>query len=147
IGAPKDVNVLRYYAYGAYGNTCLLGLGPREKWTTEAAREAGGALYYAQRAARFSKLSVQGDSVFPAEGGGAIDGYLQAFAEGYLMADYRYEDMKAPNPTDFNPKGIEIVGFNGAAEKKAIARGVALAEAVNLARNLGDRPANFLTPT
>lgn len=74
----------------------------------------------------------------------------QAIAEGSLLGNYRFTRHKAPDKDASEIESVAIVEHNaGAVEgmRKAAAKGVAMAEATNLTRDLANEPSNHLTPT
>ncbi len=146
-GKSREANLLRYYAFGDFENTILLGLGSKKDLNDEEFRRAGGALFQLQKRERLSKLSVKGDALFSGMAEPQSNAYLAALAEGYWLSSYEYKDLKKVEPEAFHPIGMEISGLKGASAKKALERGNALAQAINFTRSLGDRPGNYLTPT
>ena len=74
---------------------------------------------------------------------------LRALAEGLVLGDYRYAEYltgsRRPKPS---ARGLLVVPHRPtAAEKKALEEAVAVAESVNLARDLVNAPPNDLTST
>ncbi len=80
-----------------------------------------------------------------------------ALVEGTVLADYRFERHKsaAPDAADAAPKHLRaliVTRARGAAScarrlERAVSEAAVVAEAVNAARDLQNRPANDLTPT
>ena len=74
----------------------------------------------------------------------AKDDYIsQAAAEGLVLGSYQFNEFKTTGEEPFNIKSAIILGGN----KKAITKGVIIAEGVCLARNLENRPGNVSTPS
>ena len=74
----------------------------------------------------------------------AKDDYIsQAAAEGLVLGSYQFNEFKTTGEKPFNIKSAIILGGN----KKAITKGVIIAEGVCLARNLENRPGNVSTPS
>ena len=74
----------------------------------------------------------------------------QAIAEGAILGSYRFTRHKAPDKDAAEITGVTIIENDAtkvAAMGAAAARGVIVAEATNLARDLANEPANHLTPT
>ena len=147
LASNKEASLLRFVPLAKHENTLLVGLGSREQLNGERMRELGGTLFFVQKQQRLDTVSLDIQKLL--KGQEASAQWVQAIAEGYLMAHYDYslktstksDDSKLPSP-----KGLEIVASESSL-KKAAQKGVTLAEAVNLARSLGDRPGNYLTPT
>jgi len=141
-GRKNETNFLRFYSAGAYNNVLLFGMGPKENFTTELARQAGAAISLNQKKENLDWIDIDPGGVFK------DSGYLiQAFCEGYLMAGYSFEDVREQKPRDLAVEGIRLLGVSGAEVKKAIHKATVLVNAVNFTRGLGDRPGNYLTPT
>jgi leucyl aminopeptidase len=144
-GNKGETDILRYYAFEGFDNVLNLGLGPAKKWDLETVRHVGAACYQAQKKGALPTLVVRHE-MFPAAEGASFGDTLQAFAEGYLLASYEFQELKSKGGSKFHPKGLVLVGLGDAAAKKAVERATKLAEAVCLARRLGDLPANHMTP-
>ena len=74
----------------------------------------------------------------------------QAVAEGTLLGNYRFLKHKAPEKEPAEIGRVQMIEHDSsklAAMQAAAARGVILAEATNLTRDLANEPANHLTPT
>ena len=74
----------------------------------------------------------------------------QAVAEGTLLGAYRFVKHKAPEKDAFEIERVQLVEHKEAQVSvmaEAARRGVIVAEATNLARDLANEPANHLTPT
>jgi leucyl aminopeptidase len=143
-----------------------VGLGKRAELTPERARVAAAtALARAQEiSTRALCWSLEGEE--DVHGVGAI---AAALVEGTVLADYRFERHKSSTTKpasggaktaggegpeeDESPKRLErlILAAPGAKAPKELERAVAqaavVAEAVNAARDLQNRPGNDLTPT
>ncbi len=146
-GKSREANLLRYYSFGGFDNTILLGLGAKKDLGEEELRRAGGAIFQLQKREKLSKVTLRGDAVFSAVQEAQVGPYLQALAEGYWLSSYEYKDLKKTEPEAFHPAGLEVTGLKSSSAKKALERGLILAQAVNFTRSLGDRPGNYLTPT
>lgn len=125
----------------------VVGLGKKEDFTPERARQAAGSA--ARRAAqlkvdRFATIVHGGQAgVSPAEG-------AQAVVEGTLLATYRYLRFKTDR-TDASPEIAELVIVERDAGKlpaieEGANRGRIIAEATRLARDLSNGPGNLVTP-
>ena len=87
--------------------------------------------------------------------GGGIAGLdptacAQVIAEGTLLGAYRFTKYKAPEKDSADITSVTIVELDAAkvpVMSAAAARGVILADATNLTRDLANEPSNHLTPT
>ncbi len=117
----------------------LVGVGPSEAVDTHALRSAAAAFVRAvgSHQAVATTLAGAASEVEPAAA-------LRAVVEGVALASYRYLPLKSdPKPT---LRKITVVAkFAGA--KAAFTSAKALAEAVLLARDLGNEPGGSLVPT
>lgn len=145
-GNKGEADLLRYYAFEGFDNVLNLGLGPAKKWDLETVRHVGATCYHAQKKGALPTVIVRHE-VFPAAEGASFGDTLQAFSEGYLLASYEFQELKTKGGSKFHPKGLVFVGVNDAAAKNAVERASKLAEAVFVARRLGDLPANYMTPS
>jgi leucyl aminopeptidase len=124
----------------------LVGLGARREFTPERARVAAAVV--AERARELTTRALCWQS--PAESEPAI---AAALVEGTILGDYRFDRYKSPpgdggEDEDEAPKQLERLIVTGAGELEApVAEAALVAEAVNGARDLQNRPANDLTPT
>ncbi len=113
----------------------VAGLGPREDWDAEAARVAGAVALARARELGARSLAWQlPEGSGPAEAAGLV--------EGSVLGAYRFDRYKRGD--DDESRGVErlLVG----APDDVVARAVAVAEAVNAARDLQNAPANDMTP-
>jgi leucyl aminopeptidase len=123
----------------------LAGLGKREDFTPERARVVASAAR--ERARELSALSLCWRA--PLDGDAAVAG---ALVEGTILADYRFERHKSAPAQDADapPKALErliVAGAAGAELGQTVAEAALVAEAVNAARDLQNRPGNDLTPS
>lgn len=144
-GRLSQTNFLRYYSLNGSQNTLLVGLGPIDDISNEAIRKIGGTLHAIQKSERIAVLKLAGDSFF--KKGKSVAAQLEALFEGYLLGSYQFNLLKKPKEDEFFPQGLEVLGISDAQTKAIPARTIEMAKAVNFARSLGDRPANYLTPT
>jgi leucyl aminopeptidase len=121
-----------------------VGLGERKGFTAESARVAAAVVRERARELAAKTLCWQ----VPVDTDAAVAG---ALVEGTILADYRYERHKtAPDPSadGERPKHLERLLISAPAEHaEAVAQAALVAEAVNSARDLQNRPSNDLTPT
>src|SRR5581483_5883064 len=118
------------------GSVIAVGLGDPSSLTPESLRRASAA---ATRAASFArKLSCHLLDAAP-----DLEGGPQAVAEGILLAAYEYTALKSSRPKS---KLTDAVIVAGKGAKAGVERGVIVATAVRMARDLVNEPAGDLTP-
>ncbi|MFL6205007.1 MAG: leucyl aminopeptidase [Acidimicrobiales bacterium] len=126
---------------GADGATAyVVGLGPAAEVDTSVLRAAAGAL--ARAAKRHPSLSID---LLGALGDGNTAAGAQAIAEGLVLGGYQFSMFKSePKPAQL--ARAVIVGGSGKRAEDAVARGLAVADAVCWARDLENEPGGSLTP-
>lgn len=154
-GAPAEVGALLSSgeARGSFKSLALthaderrwltVGLGKRDEFTPERARVA--AAVARDRARELSSKALCWE--LPADAGADV---AAALVEGTVLADYRFERHKsAPaDGADAPPKALERLLVSAPSDLDGVVSDAALvAEAVNAARDLQNRPGNDLTPT
>ncbi|MBI3818569.1 MAG: leucyl aminopeptidase [Planctomycetes bacterium] len=137
---------------GKVARAALLGLGKKDKFTTEELRRAAGLVWNTSKDRQAKIVSV----MLPREIRDAVgdDAAGCAFAEGSMLASYRYHRFKASKEFVHKEKeaaaaGPQIIQIHaaGAEFTEGIERGIGNAEAANYSRELEDAPANYSTPT
>ncbi|MFN8496572.1 MAG: leucyl aminopeptidase [Anaerolineae bacterium] len=125
----------------------LVGLGKADEFSATIARRASAA---AARKAQDMGLKHIASVVHGAGAGGLeASEAAQAVAEGAALVTYRFSDYKsgANKPSLEQLTLVELDPEKIAAERAGAQAGETLANAVCLARNLVNRPPNYLTPT
>ncbi|HEX3392224.1 MAG TPA: leucyl aminopeptidase [Solirubrobacteraceae bacterium] len=140
--APKSLAL----AHAGDKRWLLVGLGKRDQFTPETARVAAASTRDRAKELSCKRLCWQVPSP-----DGAVAG---ALVEGTLLADYRFDTYKSGGKDDSDkaPKQLEGLIVCGGGDTKgeqaaAVEQAKVVAEAVNEARDLQNRPANDLTPT
>jgi leucyl aminopeptidase len=130
-------------AHAAGKRWLLVGLGERSSFTHERARVAATAAR--DRARELSTVSLCWEA--PRETTPEVAG---ALVEGTILSGYRFERHKsAPAASaEAKPKNLERLIVSAPADlSETVSAAALVAEAVNAARDLQNRPANDLTPT
>ena len=125
----------------------VAGLGDAAAFDLAAARDVHADVARFARAKRLAGFST----VLHGAGIGGLDAYgcARAAAEGILLGAYSFDKYKS----DAEPSALKtatIVEFDRSKLpeiERGVADGRAVAEAVNLARDMGNEPANYMTPT
>ncbi len=125
----------------------VAGLGARDEFDANIAREVHAGTARMLRAAGVCEYST----ILHGAGIGGMDARLaaQAAAEGVRLGLYSFDKHKA-QPSNAAVDRVSVVEFDGSkldAIGQALERGSAIADAVNLAREMGNEPANHMTPT
>jgi leucyl aminopeptidase len=129
-----------------------VGLGSRKDFTPEHARVAAAVARERARELASSRLCWLAP-IAPGTDQQRSTEILEALVEGTILADYRFDLHKSkPTDEDKSPKHLEqllvaVGAVSGEEAESATARAAILAEAVNRARDLQNRPGNDLTPT
>src|SRR5829696_618464 len=125
------------HAHAAGRRWILIGLGAREDFDAERARIAAATALGRARDLRTRTLCWE----LPHK---VADPVAGALVEGTLLAAYRYTEFKSEPGEDGGPDALVVSAHHDVAAPVAAAR--AGAEAANRARDLGNAPANTLTP-
>ncbi|MEA2687286.1 MAG: leucyl aminopeptidase [Actinomycetota bacterium] len=127
---------------GAAGRATLVavGVGQADKITADSLRRSAAALVKA--AWRDATVATTLLAAAPAGFDPALA--AQAVAEGALLASYRFTTYKS-DPKDCKIESLTVVG-EGADSDRGIQRGVRIARAVALARDIVNEPAGAMTP-
>ena len=148
ITGKKGENVL-IYSLGKLSSKRVIvaGLGKKEDFDANAAREvhAGVARFVRSIGANSYATILHGAGVGGLETGEAA----QAAAEGLALGLYSFDKYKS-DPGSKSIETVNVVEFDAgkiAAAQNGIERGATIAESVNLARDMGNEPANVMTPT
>lgn len=129
----------------------LFGVGERSKLTVASLRKAMTAAFKAARAAKINEVTVADASLAGTKVSAAQYAELAATVSGLI--DYEINHNKTEGVLGYAPRpGLEELrllstGNVSSKVRKGLAKGRAIAEAVNLARDLSNLPAGELTPT
>jgi leucyl aminopeptidase len=138
----------------AEGKRCLaVGLGPRKDFTPERARVVAAVARERARELATRRLCWHAP-IKPDDDQRRAAEIMEALVEGTILADYRFEKHKSKPTGGDGPMHLEqlliAVPAEGPVSDEAeatVARATTVAEAVNRARDLQNRPGNDLTPT
>ncbi len=135
---------LLVYGAGGTERVILVGLGKEKEIDAERIRRAAAIALKQFGRLEQKTLGIRLQSSHVA----AVDA-ASAIAEGLVMASYRVPTATKKKQDDpYRAATVRVdAGTHRAAYESGVARGVAIGEASNLARDLGDLPGNVLTPT
>ena len=126
-----------------YGNNLervmILGLGDKDKYSTDRAREIGALISQKANSLNIDSLMLNAKSFNMNK-----KVISQALTEGLVLGNYQFLDYKT---VDVKNNTLKSISFFGAYDKKSSEVGQVLGESVNYSRSLGNHPANILTPT
>jgi leucyl aminopeptidase len=144
----KDQTLLLLTGAAAVPRLLLVGLGKRDTIARETLRRAAG-----RAAQQLKKLSLEHAGAWLPERHGDVPpaDLAELVAEGAVLGAYTFEGFKEKGGGDGKPKAElkQLTLFDPAAASSArsMELGVLRGEAVCLARELGNQPANAMTPT
>lgn len=147
-GKPGELTLIHTFGKIPAPRVVVAGLGKQKDFDIDAVRNLAANL------ARYVRKPGIKDVATIAHGAGIAgldpEACAQAIAEGGLLGEYRFLKHKAADNDRQELASFTIVEHAaGQVEKMAaaVARGVIMAEATNLARDLANEPSNHLTPT
>ncbi len=137
--AGKRGECLSVYGKNSIKRIFLYGLGNSKKISTDKLRSDAAKMFNSVNSKKISTLSILSSS-FKLD----KEGNLQALTEGFFLASYSFADYKSESKKISTVKTLEFIGN---IDKKVASKAKAVAEGVSLSRDLGNHPANILTPT
>lgn len=119
----------------------LLGLGDKKKMAAEALRRSYGSLVKNCLGRKLKSLNIVVPDV--------DESFLRGVVEGFLMANYRVDRYKHPDPEEGGRPSLinEVTWISPHKSMKAVAeKALVLSQAINLARDLTNGNADDITP-
>ena len=120
----------------------LAGLGVRAEFDPEAARRVAAGV-----ARRARELGDSAGSLAWEPPAGATPEILAGLVSGTVLADYRFTRYRPATPEDPELETLTVSAVGAPESRDALASAAVLAAAQNRARDLGNTPANEMTPT
>jgi len=145
-GKFGEVNIVHTFGKLPAGIVAIAGLGKRQDFVVDKIRGAAGEFCRALRKLNCHKIAtiLHGSGI----GGIEIEASAKAIAEGALLGLYSFTKYKKPEYEDVEEMLIVV------REKEkvpileaAIGKGKLVASATNLARDMVNEPANYMTPS
>jgi len=127
-----------------YGNdkikrVLILGLGDKKNYSSDFSRSIASQIVQDNFATNHTNISIDGNSF------GLKDNYYaQSFSEGLVLGSYNFIEYKTQNKNKNKIKSVEI---RGDINIQNLQKGYCIGMSVGFARDLGNHPANILTPT
>ena len=145
-GKFEEVSIVHTFGRLPAGIVAVVGLGKRDDFDTDKIRRVTGQFCRSLRKLNCRKIAT----VLHGAGAGniGIEASAQAITEGAILGLYGFNRYKKPEYEDVD----EILLVAGAREKVSILKpaaikGKSIAKAANLARDMGNEPANYMTPS
>ncbi len=128
-----------------------VGAGARAQWDAGAARRVAAAAASAARSRRLPTVALVVRSSPAAHAAAALPRLVQAAAEGLVLGQFAGGHLKTASRNESALSSATLLTPPSAADSQSVlraaaARGRILGEHTNLARRLGNEPANRLTP-
>ena len=156
-GKSKEVVLFRKMHFEGHHSILVAGIG--EKPNPENIRQIASAIYGSLKGSNAHEACIRFDGLAPSKKD--LGPFVQAFAEGLLLSEYDFNELKSKKKiSDMNSsnekssdekKELHIVLETKLASdvhaKKALEHAITLSECVNFSRRLGDMPGNLMTPT
>ncbi len=130
----------------------LVGIGRREKVTTETIRQAAGALAKSARRRRVKNVAI----IVPVAAGRLpASSAVEAIVSGFLLASFKYEEHKGTaskknEGDEEEAQAVQVTLVGSAKQRKAtdaaINRARIIADGQNFARTIASRPGNEINP-
>ncbi|MEE9202732.1 MAG: leucyl aminopeptidase [Dehalococcoidia bacterium] len=147
-GKLREVTVIHTLGRIPPRRVVVVGLGKQAEFNLERLRGVVGETCRALRRVGARKVAT----ILHGAGAGGIgpEAAAQAIAEGCLLGLYTFRQHQAPPPDRRELRELQVV-VREAGEallvRRGVVRGQVLAEATNLARDMSNQPANFMTPS
>lgn len=147
-GKSAEITTIHTFGKLPSARVVVAGLGKQKDFDIDAVRNLSANLVRALRKPSIKTIAT----IAHGAGIGGLDAEAcaQAVAEGSLLGNYRFLRHKAPDDDRSEISRVTLIerdSDKAKAMEAAAARGVAMAEATNLARDMANEPSNHLTPT
>jgi leucyl aminopeptidase len=146
-GSANETVLFRDAGLAGAKHLLTVGLGDAKNLDPEVLRQASASAMNALKTAKVKKVAIALDSL--PHNSLSADVGVQALSEGALLATYAFNEYKEKK--DGADTGIEnlfiVTSHKAKTYDHGVEVGTTIAECVNFARWLGDRPGNRMTPT
>ena len=139
LGKDKKDKNLFIYGSGSFKRILFYCLGDKDKITNDRLRGHGSKLFNLVNDAQISSMVIDSKSFSMSNNLKA-----QSFLEGVMLGSYTFEEYKSKKG---NKSFLDSFSLMGAIDKNIINKSEVLSQSVCFARDLGNHPANILTPT
>jgi leucyl aminopeptidase len=145
-GKFGEVSIVHTFGKLPAGIVAIAGLGKRQDFNVDKVRGVTGEYCRALRKLNCHKIAT----ILHGTGMGSIEleDSAEAIVEGALLGLYSFTKYKKPEYEDIEEISVVIKeGDKVPILEAAIGKGKLVAEATNLARDMGNEPANYMTPS
>ena len=143
-----EMNIIHTWGVIGAKRVMLLGMGKRAELTVDKIRSISGtAMRTAQNVHAASMATLISDL---GTHNYELEATVQAVVEGAILGTYQFNYYKTKKPDTHRIEKFIIIKSEvekGSAISQGISKGKIIAESVNLARNLVNHPAKYMTPT
>ena len=146
----KEGEIVQLHTMGkiAPKRVVVVGLGKKEKFDEDTVRRVMGGVCRNLRAKGVRKVAT----IVHGAGIGGMDAGQSAcaIAEGSLLGTYRFSKHRTTAPETGEIQTLKLVEVDDsklAVLEAGVEKGKVIAEAANLARDMANEPANYMTPT
>jgi leucyl aminopeptidase len=152
-GKPAEVFLATVTHHWNVRRVALVGAGKRDLYDAEMARRVAAAGVLAARQRRVARVAVLfREAPHESVPAATVARLIQAATEGIVLAQHDIGRHKSAPPelapvADARLVAPELAPQSRADATKAVERGAVLGACTNLARDLGNEPANLLTPS
>ena len=129
---------IELFSDGKISKLSIYGLGQKNKFDSDKLRALAANIVRNIELNKISSVCIDSSSFRLDKAYNA-----QAFSEGLLLGQYKFLDYKSKK----NNLSLKKVIFIGNTNLNSLNKGLVIGESVNYARDLGNHPANILTPT
>lgn len=143
-GSQNETVFFRDAALSGARHLLAVGLGEVSELSHEQLRQAAASAVSALKANKSKGAALALDSL--PHNSLSADLTAQALTEGALLADYSFTDFKKSEATGLQTLHL-VTAHKAKSHDQGVETGRILAESVNFARRLGDRPGNRMTPS
>ena len=127
------------YGSSGFKKIHIVGLGEKKDFTLDKMRSIASNCMRFINENKIQNVLIDGDSF-----GLGKNAFAQSYSEGLVLGSYVFDDYKTDKSKDV--KLVDVI-FCGKTDSNALKTGQVLGEAVCFSRDLGNHPANILTPT
>ena len=129
---------IELFSNGKINKFSFYGLGEKNKFSSTKIRSLAANIVRNIELNKISSVTVDSNAFGLDKADNA-----QAFTEGLLLGQYKFIDYKSKK-TNFSLKEVVFIGDSNL---KSLNKGQVIGQSVNYARDLGNHPANILTPS
>jgi leucyl aminopeptidase len=147
-GKPGEITLIHTFGRIPAGRVVVAGLGRPEKFDLDRVRDLTAEVcrYLRKIGVEEAASLTHGAGI----GGLAPEACAQAMAEGAVLGLYRFTRHKSKVEDEKDLTTLTLVEHDAGkldALRRGVERGLILGQAANLARDLANEPANYMTPT